>query len=197
MDLHQDHVARKRKAADMVEGNGSTGGESTVSRFQTLPPEIRNMIYRLVLVEDHSIAIRSEAASLPPDPALLHVDRQTRREASAIYYRENSFKVYINNFDAALYREWYTSSYSRRTARKEYVIRESRNWANLLDWLKAYYHGESGKPGPKRSGKPCISASLFSLVQRMKRHQKLSWPAVEANLEDVHQSLIAQDRRWL
>ena len=58
------------------------------SKFLELPGEIRNKIYRLVLVSDDNIDI---TITPTPEPALLNVCRTTLEEATTIYYLENSF----------------------------------------------------------------------------------------------------------
>ena len=70
-------------------------------RLLSLAPEIRNRIYRYVLVEDEDsdIIIDSDHA-LPAHPSLLHTCRQIRHEASEIYFAENVFVVRIHTYDA-------------------------------------------------------------------------------------------------
>ena len=83
-------------------------------RFCDLPPEIRNMIYRLLLVKEKDIR-RTELCgyrfqyaetwsvfSKPPNkreprlqPAILLANRHINEEALAILYRENYFGVYV------------------------------------------------------------------------------------------------------
>ena len=53
-----------------------------------LPGELRNRIYRLVLLVEGSIDVDSGCI---PEPALLVVCQQLRREGIYIYYTENQF----------------------------------------------------------------------------------------------------------
>lgn len=66
----------------------------------TTPPEIRNYIFTLALVEDAPITakaafndIHSGYLSHPRPPALAHVSRQLRREALSIFYGHNVFSI--------------------------------------------------------------------------------------------------------
>lgn len=59
------------------------------SPLLALAPELRNKIYRLVLVSDAAIDIGSESSPTPP--RLLGTCRQIRHEATSIYYHENTF----------------------------------------------------------------------------------------------------------
>lgn len=74
----------------------SIGGIMDQSPFIRLPPELRDDIYEMVLVQDHPIGI-----SQPPDSktsrvsfaALLQTCHQIRNEAIAIFYSSNSFVI--------------------------------------------------------------------------------------------------------
>ncbi|KAK3622554.1 hypothetical protein LTR56_022109 [Elasticomyces elasticus] len=55
-----------------------------------MPPEIRNRIYELSLVQDEPI--RSHCGVCCVGPALLQTNRQISREARGIYYTANTFQ---------------------------------------------------------------------------------------------------------
>ncbi|KAF2769771.1 hypothetical protein EJ03DRAFT_374270 [Teratosphaeria nubilosa] len=58
-----------------------------------LPPELRNTIYELALLSAQPIEIPSNGRlSAPP---LIQVCRQTRSEATAIYYGQNAFRCIV------------------------------------------------------------------------------------------------------
>ncbi|KUI72140.1 hypothetical protein VM1G_07431 [Cytospora mali] len=57
--------------------------------FLNLPPEIRNDIYRLALVQPTTTDLAS------PQPALTRVNKQVRAEALSIYYAENKFSLLL------------------------------------------------------------------------------------------------------
>lgn len=59
------------------------------SPLLAMAPELRNWIYRLVLVSDAAIDVSSESPATPP--GLLGTCRQIREEATSIYYHENAF----------------------------------------------------------------------------------------------------------
>ena len=64
-----------------------------------LAAELRNEIWRLVLVEDNTIDIGTTAPSCleekpPAEPALLTACKQVREEAVGIYYSENTFRMF-------------------------------------------------------------------------------------------------------
>lgn len=64
------------------------------SPLMRLPPELRNRIYDLVVIESQpiTISIRKRRFGTPMrPPALLHNCRQLRAEASPVYYSSNIF----------------------------------------------------------------------------------------------------------
>ena len=72
--------------------NGETGASTT---FLHLPPELRNMIYRLLVCDDCTLA-RGSIATLYP--AILRTCRQIRTEARSILYGENVWEIQIMEF---------------------------------------------------------------------------------------------------
>lgn len=72
------------------------------SRFLDLPPELRNRIYRLTVIEDKPIEIihdkKQRKAERPTHPALADTYEQIQNEVLSIFYGENSF-VYSTSGD--------------------------------------------------------------------------------------------------
>lgn len=58
-----------------------------------LPPELRNWIYELVVVEKDAIRIENTSVRALP-PGLTHTCRQLRVEASPIHYGQNIFVIH-------------------------------------------------------------------------------------------------------
>ena len=63
-----------------------------------IPPELRNVIYHYLLPTDETF-YHGYSDHVKPPP-LLQVCRQIREEASAIYYAENEFVVFVRGFDS-------------------------------------------------------------------------------------------------
>lgn len=167
--------------------------------FLSLPPEMRNMIYRYALVEGDIFMDPTMT-----QPAVLQLNRQIRSEAKQIYYQENNFywALWANN--AEKYIAWCTTSKQRRNAKCKWKLRGPRNWANLLKWLEAFYNGECRAPsycneqmGRTKTGKTAATARLLLLTKKMKLDQKLEWKDVRGNLELVHESFCVLDRKWM
>lgn len=65
---------------------------STASQLLTaLPAELRNEIWRLVLILPHRVWLNTHANVIHQQTALLKTSRQIRAEASSIFYGENKF----------------------------------------------------------------------------------------------------------
>jgi hypothetical protein len=87
----------------MEQASGSTTIGATTPRLLSLPPEIRNMIYRLVVVQG---VINIPASTTSPEPPLLRANKKIRQEAMQIYCKENVFRWRIRVFDARHYIAW-------------------------------------------------------------------------------------------
>lgn len=104
-----------------------------------LPPELRNEIYRYTLHASDWLVVDG---NMPEEPGLLSACRQIRTEASPIYYFENWFHIWINNYDGEvtwlLRKKWWV--YKRPLLfRVEMQAFAKPNWPNLMKWLKEYH----------------------------------------------------------
>lgn len=77
----------------------------------TIPGELRNEIYRLVLPHHEIIKIREGTSK---EPALLAVCRQIHKEASYIYYCENRFHIDVKDWDYTVYKAFFHHVRTRR-----------------------------------------------------------------------------------
>ncbi|KAK5127467.1 hypothetical protein LTR85_006806 [Meristemomyces frigidus] len=172
-----------------------TVDEETQSPLLKLPAELRNAIYRLSVVERNKVMISSRRPA-PPQPGIMQVSRQVRAEIVSIYYKENTFGHIIRDYDYRLYRKWCLSSKFRVKSNMVFKTHKPTNWANLLEWVKAWYHGECGFPGPLPDGVPSVECSMVKMAVRMRDRHLLSWDEVASNLEDAHQALVAVNPAW-
>lgn len=161
-----------------------------------LPAELRNRVYRFVLVQDEKISITYQGN--PKTLGLLGACRQIRYEAVNTYYQENTFKIEVISFDSALLRQWLCSNH-RADANTIYYnyIHESFNWNNLEDWIKVFCSEETlnARPGKDPHCKDVIGP-IFNLVDRWIGEGR-SWEDVEEDLKDIRQLPKAQDSRWV
>ncbi|KAK3714221.1 hypothetical protein LTR37_008023 [Vermiconidia calcicola] len=180
----------------------SVSDEASFPLFR-LPAEIRNMIYKEVLVQKTGVYI---AAIGVPEPPLLRVSRLLRKETITIYYGCNIFHIPTTNYDSSVFLHWTTM---RRRLRKEHKIRTQADgvggrmlphWGNLVLWLRGYYDGSIAW----KSKFPCdisrnesadimVVGGMFHIVHQMKDK---SWEKVLEVLEQQHMILVKIDARW-
>ncbi|KAK5676041.1 hypothetical protein LTS10_011330 [Elasticomyces elasticus] len=108
----------------------------------TIPPEMRNRIYREALVQGNIYMSRCCPffGPLPDEPALLSVCHQIREEALSIYYCENKFSFGV--YDSKAGREQYflrCLSDPRNTAKDVGTFREQLVEA----WIVTDRHGDA------------------------------------------------------
>lgn len=89
--LSDDSIETKTNAGPLGIILSSPSLPNSLPPFLTLPGEIRNHIYRDVLVRSSPFAVKLQFA--PRDTAILRVNKQVFREASAIFYHESTFRI--------------------------------------------------------------------------------------------------------
>ncbi|KAM0689619.1 hypothetical protein Q7P36_010490 [Cladosporium allicinum] len=113
-------------------------------------PEIRNEIYRLVLVSNGVIEVAS-ADTPPMDPPLLRTCSQIRTEARGIFYKENKVRFTVKNYDIRKIVAWLDRSAARHDllANAHLALSVSSDWVfcwyALLNWAYAYREGRCGR----------------------------------------------------
>lgn len=82
---------KKAQASPVQFDTRKTSADSSTT-ITDLPPEIRNDIWTMLLVQPKAIAV-SPTRPFVKEPALLAVNRQIRSETMSIWYAENSFLI--------------------------------------------------------------------------------------------------------
>ena len=180
---------------------------TTVCRFLELPGEIRNRIYRHLLVQDTLLVVDEEDGIT--EPALLRASSQIRREAITIFYGENTFGIPTRNYDCATAAKW-----NRREnviQARHYVGITSQgygslgqpSWTNLRQWLQRQHEGtvefNINKPSKMSADGPCEwrddvwIGHMFELVEELK---DLPWERVARLLDEGHEALARCDEAW-
>jgi hypothetical protein len=112
--------------------------------------EIRNEIYRLVLVSEDKIRVGVNDAP-PMDPPLLRTNRQIRSEARGIFYKENRAEFSVLNYDIRKIITWldlspihhslYANAQLELSVTDQYTI----CWYNLHNWVYMYRKGRCAR----------------------------------------------------
>ena len=79
-----------------------------ISRLNDLPPELRNVIYSMVLRSETSLELTGNLS--PTAKALSQVSRAVRIESLGVYFSENDFHAYLSSWWDNGYRDVYYTS---------------------------------------------------------------------------------------
>lgn len=173
--------------------------------LERLPGELRNRIYRYVLLRNGPFTVTATGIQEPP---LLSVCKQIRQEGILIFYGENEIHVPFMDYDSSLFVKWTEKSRAlaekynvpRRFARVRGVGNKSPHWENLSTWLKRYHEDVVGrgilppsKATPDSSLDQLVIGGMFSLVVLM---EGKPWEKVKDALEEQRLILIKIDKRW-
>lgn len=180
---------------------------TTTCHFFRLSAELRNHIYRAVLVEKENIPIdtggnpRAGKVDTFAQPGILQTCTQVRQEACSIYYLENSFTFELRNLD--------TNKLICFCIQADDCFRQTRDFldidittgsSNKVDWydfdeyLRAFHHGEAPRlgcrcelPGPRvwEARSCCLLSRMVELVEGVSPQSKsgVPWSVVESMLE--------------
>lgn len=157
------------------------------SRLLRLPPELRNQIWRLVLLCPQLLLVTTQAGPLI-EPGLLRTSKALRDEAIRIFYLENTFLMPVDDSKGSILTRWLRSSSYRAKPTTMIELATSTNWANLKQWLKDTFEGKT--VGPIQHPLPYSASNwgchfpalLFKVLAREKEKGR-SWKEVEALLE--------------
>lgn len=215
----RDFFIRPTRGGGSIMADSESDASKPRSPLTSLPAELRTKIYRLVLIESTGIAFR-KAVEQPTEPGLLCVNRQVREETIKIWYAENQFTVYVNNYDIDFWQTWYCKSKQRQeslcgNAQLVFCHVGSRpDWANLLRWLEHCYHDRCPAPRKEtqtdgargaslrspsflpKSRVPVYVASLILPTVYKLRDEGRTWTQVEGRMELVHNMLQVEDPIW-
>ena len=171
------------------------------SPLLSLPPEIRNRIYRAVLVDEEGPIYVKPDEKLPAAPGLLQTCRVIRKEAITIYYQENRFVFDVEDFDVSEYVEWFRT---KRQYHPETCLEmdPSTNWENLLVWLKVFFQKGIPRPAPGFTTDKSewssidVASMIFEMVATKRSAPGTRWAEVVDMLENVHKILCFYEASW-
>ena len=153
------------------------------------------MIYRYSLVTGTSEVSSHQTLA---QPTLLQVNRQIRKEALRVYYKENHFTFNIVNYDATLLIRWCQSIRIIRWYSTSYEFTHGRPiWQNMLAWIKASYFSQARSiknvENHRQHRNVAVLARLFKTATNL-RNLGLKWEDVEVQLENEHMMLAEMDQ---
>jgi hypothetical protein len=178
--------------APVAQGPKSRPGSS---RFLELPREIRNLIYRELLLNTlplivHMRRVHRFEASTTPYPAILQTNKQIHDEAAAVLYGENTW------FSAAPIKFFYWADELYEPESSTYVI-EPGPINTYLPWIKRFVLLPEGPPDWIRD-KIVKAGEVELMLRRMgiQRHD-LKQLVICVSSEEVGQEIVNANSDWL
>ncbi|KAI5367235.1 hypothetical protein Slin15195_G023630 [Septoria linicola] len=174
-----------------------------------LPAELRNRIYRFVLVVDGSVPATErdwedaiEITQVLRIPALLSTCKQIRKEAAGIWLFENCLSICIDNCDSTLLSRFCALRLSLLPAHKGsnvniYELSGGLDWPNLMRWCRKIHARELGHLNLMPSESPnawdvVVTATIITVMSRGRY-----WTRCEAALASYRKVAGMTDARWL
>lgn len=179
------------------------------SRLLSLPAELRNRVYRLVLLENRPIRVTQ--SGFDQGGGLLSTCKQIRQEALKIYYYENKFLVITPKWNTDTLVSFHTETLRLQLRVGPYGVRcnlastsQEPHWANLLEWARRLHSRElswwsSNEDGYTLSGTRGTVA--FNVCRAMRimacEMRAMPWSQVKEVLAPQRIVLASVDKRWL
>ncbi|KAK4610170.1 hypothetical protein CLAFUW4_14019 [Fulvia fulva] len=169
-----------------------------------IPGELRNRIYREVLVKDEHIKYD---ASGYQRPALLATNKEIRAEAMSIFYYENTFMHDVDHYDSSAMMKFDELLLGMNLDRRRMMIQngvtyDQPSWKNLIMWLSRFHAKAMSRcPGPAlfkkemgmtRSARYFIGG-MFDTVEKM---VGVEFEVVLGLMEIWRPALAAFDKKW-
>ena len=163
----------------------------------TIPAELRNTIYENVLLSKKRIDLSTKPNRRPP--GLLSTCCHIRKEALPIYYKGNSFKFTVHEYDGTEAKHAFGAVQKYRPDDKKairIVLCENCNSVDidsLNQWLQEY-HADAGVPGLRQDksadehDEQTLARRTFGVVKAMR---KKSWEEVEEVLGAFYRAIEA------
>jgi hypothetical protein len=211
-DLTRNYTSSKADATTPSDTSFELASSVAHSPLFRLSPELRNKIYRLVLFKDcehmhDAFWTMVDKPSGIKEPDLLSSNKIIRSEASGIFYYENQFHCYVDNFDIApvlLLQSKFTMPLCDHPMGVEVRIGTGSipDWKKLVAWLHMCHKG-------KCAALTVDEEEEFYLPDRAMTRLLESLFAVAVNCPDMTSSMLqkvldsmrpalgALDRLWL
>lgn len=176
------------------------------SRFLDLPGELKNRIYRLVLVRPEGEVVDVNSTGYDRGGGLLGTCKEIRSEALKIFYYENEFSGKVHYFDISFMVKWSITLQRLRLSPKKAKlagpIGQQPCWKNLLHWTKCYHQGVvhakavSPEQLQKRGEKGLMWHLLAVMFETVRTLHKQPWKLVEKVILRMRPSFTAEDPKW-
>lgn len=166
------------------------------SALLSLPAELRNCVYRYVLVAGSRLIVDTPEAVR--QPALLRTCSQIRKEALNLYYADNSFEIVMHDCDSDILHAFCKASLTRESIKATITDTGRINWANLLVWLQRIHAGSAAsvlgaRPSRARNGTNEVFAATLEIAYQL---HDLPWKRVLPLVEMQRADLARLEPQW-
>ncbi|KXT16217.1 hypothetical protein AC579_6964 [Pseudocercospora musae] len=172
---------------------------SQESPLLSLPPELRNQIYDLILVYPPGTKPTITPTFSPPP--LLSVCSQIRCEALKLWLSANTFSITIFDCDVGLakrFQNTFTATSGLKEAPKmSFRMKGSPYWGNLMKWCEAVYKGETTWFQCKKEGAKGLSVVVTAATRMAGTPGRKGWDRVREDLEGWRHVAGLVDEGWL
>ncbi|KAI7361076.1 hypothetical protein KC354_g8359 [Hortaea werneckii] len=197
---------KKRKGTDGTQGPNrkkqrkilkTNANITTKAHLLKIPGELRNVIYRLVLLCDERIKINKRHRKMPP---LLRTCQQVYAEARSIYFGENSFGVTVRHLRPIVSRHHWVVGSDTNLMDVNLKLIGKFDWENLMSWLRRYHRSKGAYFGCFRDHKSLVRkrhnhvTCAFKIVHRM---LKIKWHDVRTVLDEYRETTGLGKMNWV
>lgn len=202
------YIDNQQTTTDMA--TTSISAMQTPCRLLSLPGELKNRIYRLVLVKSEDNPIVVTSTGYDRGGGLLQTCKEVRREGLKIFDYENKFTHLVRRYNCTPVYEFVHSLEScSRVIDPGKVNLDGANdgepcWSNVLRWLRRIHNykvlpcvDDLGTEQLRRENVTDMESHtqriMFSIAARL---QDQPWDFVEDMLVGMRPSLVVVDERW-
>jgi len=158
------------------------------SPLLSLPPELRTMIYELVLIEPSGVSVSPKVN--PAQPALLAVCNSIRNEAVGIYFSLNNFEIDVTEYYSDLVLRWYqirqthliqpvnSNPLKRALGTVKYVRPDIGSTGSLYAWVRAVHRREILDDGVARGERTHDFKATNRMYKFAVRARGLPWDSI-------------------
>lgn len=182
--------------------------------FFSLPAELRNEIYDLILQQPNNAMIQIKSTGFTaPGLTLLRTCKQIYHEATPIFYTTNRFRVQISKYNSdtalkftKLTHHIFPENIKARNAVQLYArthFLTEPSWKNLMVWLKRYHAREVHCSSPHlevlraKGLQELVPHVVGGMFEAVKKCRTWKWEQVEVMLVVWRESLGTVDPRWM
>lgn len=165
----------------------------------SLPPEIRDNIYHVCVIEVDEIAITPE---LRPPP-LLSTCRQIRRETLPVWHFGNGFEIDIDLYDTTLYQAYIDNILipqfgdASPSKWRLTIYLAGVHWGNLMEWCRIVWSRKT--QAPRVSDDDMINkwAIVQAATNIAQKSRGMQWEEVMSLMKELQVVAGRLDYRWL